>query len=62
MTKVKRTYSLDEEVVARLEAAAKKNRRALSQQLSLYIEAGLEREGATDDRDKASRSTRKVQA
>jgi hypothetical protein len=40
-TKIKRTHTFDRKLLARLETAAKKERRAVSEQLSIFLEKAL---------------------
>jgi len=39
--KIKRTHTFDRKLLKRLEAAAKKERRAVSEQLSIFLEEAL---------------------
>lgn len=40
-TKIKRTHTFDRKLLKRLETAAKKERRAVSEQLSIFLEKAL---------------------
>ncbi len=43
MAKIKRTHTFDPELLERLERAAKQERRAVSEQLSIFLEQALNR-------------------
>ena len=42
-TKIKRTHTFDRKLLARLERAAKQERRAVSEQLAIFLEEALAR-------------------
>lgn len=49
-TKIKRTHTFDRKLLKRLETAAKKERRAVSEQLSIFLEDALAKfEKKSDD-------------